>query len=276
LKKGIAEAELGIQHPLSLFHTLFEALRVEKGLLRAAYQAIKKEAERKQVMEKAKSETVFFKRWQQWEKAAITMDQQIDVYEMYRWLVSELREGVEFVSAAGALWARALRSRQEMEAQIQVIATLMQEIPHTSVQRVAERLQRQKGELVKSLEPLQEEFATLTVQVGDPEWVRLCRKRMAIGKGDRVPPKRQPLGNLPQAIAWLEGGSRQTGPKDCALALGASGAGIEFGRDRQQLAQTRNVATQGEWTRTLQLASVVLSVRIGSFAGSGKGKRQPS
>jgi transposase-like protein len=31
LKKGIAEAELGIVHQLDLFHTLWEALRVEKS-----------------------------------------------------------------------------------------------------------------------------------------------------------------------------------------------------------------------------------------------------
>jgi len=59
LKKGIAEADLGIAHQLDLFHTLFMALRVEKSLEREAYQAIKREAERFRVINSAKSERVF-------------------------------------------------------------------------------------------------------------------------------------------------------------------------------------------------------------------------
>jgi len=90
--------------------------------------------------------------------------QHIGVYETYSWLVHELREGLELVTERGGL-----RSVEEMEALIGVVADLMQEIPHLKAQAVADRLQRQKGELVKSLEPLQEKFAELTAQVGDPE-----------------------------------------------------------------------------------------------------------
>lgn len=79
---------------------------------------------------------------------------------MYRWLVGELREGLEFVDAESGV----LRSPEEMEAQIGVVASLMGEIPHLKVQAIAERLDRQKGELVKYLLPLQEE---LLAQVGD-------------------------------------------------------------------------------------------------------------
>jgi len=45
----------------------------------------------------------------------------------------------------------------------------MREIPHPSVMAVADRLERQKGELVKSLVPLEEKLAELQVQVGDEE-----------------------------------------------------------------------------------------------------------
>jgi len=50
------------------------------------------------------------------------------------------------------------------------------------VQAVAERLKRQKGELVKYLEPLQEQVAELTTQVGAPELVRLCLQEWRLEK----------------------------------------------------------------------------------------------
>jgi len=50
----------------------------------------------------------------------------------------------------------------------------MREMPPFKVQAVAERLQRQKGELVKYLDPLQEKLAELMAQVGDEPLVRLC------------------------------------------------------------------------------------------------------
>jgi len=81
LKKGIAEAELGIVHQLDNFHTLWEALRVERGLERAAYKAIRTEAERFGVIDSAKSERVFCKRYEQWEKAVVAMEKQIEVYD---------------------------------------------------------------------------------------------------------------------------------------------------------------------------------------------------
>lgn len=188
LKKGIAEAELGIVHQLDLFHTLWEALRVEKSLEREAYQAMKREAERFGVIASAKSERVFEKRYEQWEEAEGAVGKHISVYETYSWLVSELREGLEFVTARGCL-----RSAEEMEDLIGVVADLMREIPHPKVQAVADRLQRQKGELVKYLEPLQEKLAEFRVQVGDTELVRLCLQEWRLekdatqkGKGKKV------------------------------------------------------------------------------------------
>ena len=142
---------------------------MEKSLERAAYQAIKREAERFQVIDSAKSEGVFFKRYEQWEKASAAVGTHIAVYETYHWLVSELREGLEFVTGSGCL-----QSPEGMEAVIGVVADLIQEIPHTSTQAVADRLHRQKGELVKYLEPLKEKFAELMAQVGDAELIRRC------------------------------------------------------------------------------------------------------
>jgi hypothetical protein len=46
-----------------------------------------------------------------------------------------------------------------------VVAALMREIPHLKVQTVADRLQRQKGERVKSLLPLLEKLAEVVAQV---------------------------------------------------------------------------------------------------------------
>ena len=64
---------------------------------------------------------------------------------------------------------------------------------HKKMQAVADRLQRQKGELVKYLEPLQEKLAELRVPVGDPELVRLCliewrleKEATQKGKGQKV------------------------------------------------------------------------------------------
>ena len=131
-------------HQLDLFHTLWEALRVEKSLEREAYQAIKREAERFGVIASAKSARVWEKRYEQWEKAEEAVEKHLSVYETYRWLVSELREGLEFVVESGGL-----RSPEEMETLIGVVADLMREIPHAKAQAVAERLTRQKGELVK-------------------------------------------------------------------------------------------------------------------------------
>jgi hypothetical protein len=177
LKKGIAEADLGIVHQLDLFHTLWEALRVAKFLERVAYQAIKREAERFHVIASAKSERVFFNRYEQWEKAEAAMEKQISVYETYNWLVKELREGFFFVTEGGLL-----RSVEEMESLIGIIADLMQEMPHPKVQAVALHLKRQKSELVKYLSPLQEKLAELTAQVGNSELVRLCLQEWRLEK----------------------------------------------------------------------------------------------
>jgi hypothetical protein len=178
LKKGIAEAELGIEHQLDLFHTIREAVKVERELEREAYKAIRKEAERKQVIASAKSEKVFEKRYEQWETAAKAMEKQIEVYELYSWLVGELRQGLEIVDAQSGL----LRSATEMEAFLEGVALLMRELPVASVLAVAERLQRQKGELVKYLVPLQEKVAELIAQVGDEGLVRLCLKEWQLEK----------------------------------------------------------------------------------------------
>jgi hypothetical protein len=178
LKKGIEEADIGIEHQLDLFHTLQAVLRVENCLEREAYQAIKKEAERSLVVDSAKSERVFEKRYEQWLQAASAMEVRIDMYEAYSWLVSELREGFFFVDAESGL----LRSEKEMEARIGVVALLMRELHHLSVQAVAERLERQKGELVKYLTPLQEKLAELEAEVGDKELVRLCLKEWQLEK----------------------------------------------------------------------------------------------
>ena len=67
-----------------------------------------------------------------------------------------------------------LRNVKEMESLIEVVASLMREIPSIKTQAVAERLERQKDELVKYLVPLQEELAEFIAQVGDEELVRLC------------------------------------------------------------------------------------------------------
>ena len=152
---------------------------MEKPLEREAYQAMKRKAERFGVIASAKSERVFEKRYEQWEEAEGAVGKHISVYETSSWLVSELREGLELVTARGCLRGKsgcttASRSAEEMEDLIGVVADLMREIPHPKVQAVADRLQRQKGELVKYLEPLQEKLAEFRVQVGDTELVRLC------------------------------------------------------------------------------------------------------
>jgi hypothetical protein len=201
LKKGIAETELGIVHQLDLFHTLREALRVEKLLERAAYQAIKREAERFGVIASAKSEGVWEKRFEQWEKASAAVEQHIGVYETYRWLVQELREGLEFVTPSGDL-----RSANEMETIISVVADLMLTIPHLKVQVVAERLKRQKGELVKYLYPLQEKLAELMAQVGDEPLVRLCLQEWRLEKEERKKGKQNGLETCKaQLQQWEEG-----------------------------------------------------------------------
>jgi hypothetical protein len=151
---------------------------VERELEREAYKAIRKEAERKQVIASAKSEKVFEKRYEQWENAAKAMEKQIEVYELYSWLVGELRQGLEIVDAQSGL----LRSATEMEAFLEGVALLMRELPVASVLAVAERLQRQKGELVKYLVPLQEKVAELIAQVGDEGLVRLCLKEWQLEK----------------------------------------------------------------------------------------------
>lgn len=214
MKKGIVETELGIEHQLDLFHTLREALRVLKQLEREAYKAIRREAERLKVIDSAKNERVFIKRYEQWVEAAYAMEKKIEAYEMYSWLVSELREGFFFVDAESGF----LRNLKEMESAIQVAAELMREIPNIKVHAVAERLERQKGELVKYLVPLQEELMELIAQVGDDELVRLCllewryvcffdpylSKKQEIGKGCHTEEDGEQLGNLPKAIAQVE------------------------------------------------------------------------
>jgi len=86
---------------------------------------------------------------------------------------------LEFVDAERG----GLRNVEEMETLRGVVASLMGEIPHPKVQVVAERLKRQKGELVKYLDPLQEKLAELPEQVGDCELVRLCLLEWQLEKG---------------------------------------------------------------------------------------------
>jgi hypothetical protein len=63
-----------------------------------------------------------------------------------------------------------------MSTLIGVVSELMLTIPSEKVRVVSERLERQKGELVKYLEPLQEELLALKQQVGNDELVNLCLK----------------------------------------------------------------------------------------------------
>jgi hypothetical protein len=80
-----------------------------------------------------------------------------------------------------------------MEATIGAVADLMREIPHPKAQAVADRLVRQKGALVKYLDPLQEKLAELTVQVGDEKLVRLCLQEWRLEKDATHKGKRKSL-----------------------------------------------------------------------------------
>lgn len=179
---------------------------MERGLEREAYQAIRTEAERQQVIASAKSESVFAKRYEQWEKATRAMEKQIEVYELYSWLVGELRQGLDIVDTQRGL----LRSAPEMEACIEGVVLLMREIPSVKVLAVAERLQRQKGELVKYLVPLQEKVAELQAQVGDEELVRLCLLEWQLEKQPPPNSNSNRLETCPkQLLEWREGVVKQ-------------------------------------------------------------------
>lgn len=81
---------------------------------------------------------------------------------------------------------------------------------------------------------------------------------MAVGKGCSPEREAEGGGNLPGALGAVGSSRGETGEGDGALGVGESGASIFSGGDGQPLAFALSVAAQGERTRHLQSAPMVL------------------
>jgi len=150
IRAGVREAQLAIPLRPDLFHLLGEAQRLTQRLEREAYRAIEvaeraRRAEREAQAAKRRrgkplKVTVSREPAERQEKQAITL------YDLWGWLISEVRQAVEPITAAGRV-----ASVTEVQATLETALELLKGLNHVQVTAFAQRLSEHVDELVAPL-----------------------------------------------------------------------------------------------------------------------------
>lgn len=159
IRAGAREARLMVPLRPDLFHLLREATRLGRRLERAAYRAIEV-AERARRADREAQEPrrrrgrrlkVAVPR-----AAAEAQEQQaIASYDLFRWLIAEVRQGLEPLNAAGRLTTAA-----QARATVQTAVALLREMGHQEVAALAQKLEEHLEELVSPLAWLEQSLST--------------------------------------------------------------------------------------------------------------------
>jgi len=158
LLAGVREARLMVPLRPDLFHLLREATRLRQRLERAAYRAIEA-AERVRRAEREAQGTKRRRgpRLQVRESRAdaeANEQQAIARYDLYTWLIAEVRQGLEPLQSDGRLTTVA-----QARATVQTAVELLRELGHKEVSALAQKLLDRLEELVAPLAWLEQSLA---------------------------------------------------------------------------------------------------------------------
>lgn len=196
IRAGVREAGIIVPLRRDLFHLLREATRLGRRLERAAYRAIEV-AER---VRRAEREVQAAKRRQgrplkvelSREQAEVKEQQAITLYDLFTWLVAEVRQALEPIDATGQL-ATAAQARATVEA----AAALLQELGDKEVSAFARKLLEHLEELVAPLAWLEQSMSDWRAGL-DAEtasfigWAYLHRQTLALDIEKDFAPVLQP------------------------------------------------------------------------------------
>jgi hypothetical protein len=195
IRAGVREARIMVPLRPDLFHLLREATRLGRRLERAAYHAIK-EAER---VRRAEREAQAAKRRQgrplkvelSREQAEVKEQQAVTIYDLFTWLVEEVRQALEPIDARGQLTMAA-----QARATVEAAAALLQELGDKEVSAFAQKLLEHLEELVAPLAWLEQSLSVWRAGL-DAEtasfigWAYLHRQTLALDMEKDFPPALQ-------------------------------------------------------------------------------------
>lgn len=204
IRAGAREAHLRVPLRPDLFHLLREATRLGQQLERAAYQALAAAERVRRAEREAQRPTR--RRGRPLQVPTTRADaeareqQAITTYDLYTWLIAEVRRGLEPLNAAGRLTTAA-----QARATIQTAVALLRDLGAPAVTRWAAQLLARLEELVAPLTWLDESLAAwrqaLDADTADfLGWAWVHREALALDVSRDLPaalrPAAQALGEV--------------------------------------------------------------------------------
>jgi len=184
IRAGVREARLMVPLRPDLFHLLREATRLGQRLERAAYRAMEVAERARRVEQEAQGTK---RRRGRRLKVAVPKaaaegkeEQAITTYDLYRWLIAEVRRGLEPLNAAGRLTTAA-----QARATVQTAVALLRELGHREVSAWAQKLLDRREELVAPLAWLEQSLAAWRQDLDEDTvafigWAWLHRQTLAL------------------------------------------------------------------------------------------------
>jgi hypothetical protein len=157
LRAGVKEAELAIPLRPDLFHILQEAHRLTRRLERAAYQAIETAERARRADLEARG--ILRRRGRRLKikvplpQAEIEEAEAIERFDHWGWLLSEIRQALEPLTAA-----QGVVSVAETQATVETARVLLKELAHPDITAFADDLQEKIPELLAPLEWLEQQL----------------------------------------------------------------------------------------------------------------------
>lgn len=195
IQAGVKEARLMVPLRPDLFHLLREAMRLGQRLERAAYRAIA-EAER---VRRAEREAQATKRRQgrplkvalSREQAEAKEQQAITRYDLFTWLIAEVRQALEPIDAGGRLTTAA-----QARATVEAAAALLEELGAKEIAAFAQKLREHLEELVAPLAWLEQSLSAWRANLDEETasfigWAYLHRQALALDMEKDFPPALQ-------------------------------------------------------------------------------------
>jgi len=192
---GATAAQLAVPLRPDLFHLLDDAWHVGQRLERQAYQALHlAERARRAVAEAQGTQRrrgPHLKVTVALPEAAAQAAQAINTYDLFVWLLGEVRQALEPLSATGRLTALT-HARSTVETALELLTTL----PHAAVQTLVQQLRPHLEALLAPLAWLEQTLAPYRIDL-DPAtertilWAWQHRQALALTPGEGFPPHLQ-------------------------------------------------------------------------------------
>ena len=197
LRAGVREAQLAIPLRPDLFHLLQEAQRLTQRLEGRAYQAMEtaeraRRAEREARAPKRRRGRPLKVRVPL-PQAEAAEAQALALYDLWRWLLAEIRQALEPVTATGRLV-----SVEETKATLATALTLLRELNHPDITAFADDLEKKIPQLIAPLEWLEQQLAPLFQNLDSETeslilWAWQHRQELDLNIASDFPQALQPL-----------------------------------------------------------------------------------